>query len=793
LNCDKTHIRKRALLLVLPVLAVGIALGLSYFRAKADTSYISIITEAPAVGLPLEAEITAGTGKEVTVLWYKQKEKIGEGTQYYPTAADYECFIRAVAVDADGKELAEDEIYFSKLPVVYINTKVAEESIDRTEYVGGTMTIQGNRDYAAQYEGKIKLKGRGSSSWRYDKKPYKIKLDKKTNLFGFGENKHYCLLANYLDPSLLRNTVGYRLSSLLGLCATDTVWVEVVMNGEYRGCYQLCEHVRVGSQLVDVFDWEDYASDVAEWIAPEDGKLEDRLTEDLSWVTEDAITYKDKDYLLCDFEGYQSSVQGGYLLELDSEDNKEISGFVTNNGIKVHVSKPEYLCTNETMMKWLEDTVAEAEDALCAEDGYSSQGRHYTELIDFDSMVNYWLCMELLANEDGSQRSRFCSIDVGGKIVFGPVWDFDISSGSFRSYYGTKGWAVTASISGWYEKQDFWKDMVDDPYFQMKARERYWQIRPVMEELIQEDGIIDNYVEYLYEAACANELLWTGDGFMTRSFTGDQGDVEIYRSFLKERLAWMDTVFSTEDSTVKNLYSVLSNNPYRRSDSMTLTLDNATVDTSLYGGDYVMEEATDILLRVKAGAESEITFYVNGLKADITRMDGTLNEQIYRIPATCFTEEEGSLNVITVRAGSGFGEEQNFVTVTVGNTPDYPFEKTVAEAFCLPSESECTTHILTKVEERTADDTSYGIDTCWYCSVCQSYFADEEGCQKLSAGDIISSAATSDKPGGIPLTVNELLIIVIGGLSLLVVALPVLLIFCIKKRIRKNQNRSIKV
>ena len=67
------------------------------------------------------------------------------------------------------------------------------------------MKIQGNERYNLEttklYDGKIEIKGRGNSTWGLPKKPYKIKLDSKTNLFSMGKNKHWVLLANYYDSS----------------------------------------------------------------------------------------------------------------------------------------------------------------------------------------------------------------------------------------------------------------------------------------------------------------------------------------------------------------------------------------------------------------------------------------------------------------------------------------------------------------------------------------------------------------------------------------------------------------
>ena len=72
-----------------------------------------------------------------------------------------------------------------------------------------------------------------------------------------GKNKHWVLLANYYDNSLLRNKITYWLGSQLNMPFTPkSEPVDVVMNGDYYGSYFLCEHVRVGETRVNIDDLE---------------------------------------------------------------------------------------------------------------------------------------------------------------------------------------------------------------------------------------------------------------------------------------------------------------------------------------------------------------------------------------------------------------------------------------------------------------------------------------------------------------------------------------------------------
>ena len=137
----------------------------------------------------------------------------------------------------------------------------------KKETHSGTITIRGNAEYDDQVKNMdFTIHVRGNSTAGQDKKPYKIKLDKKTDLFGLGggvKNKHWVLLANCFDESLMRNKLCYDLAGQFGAPVwMKSEWVDVVMNGKYVGNYQLCQHIRVSEERIPILNWD--TGDVAE-------------------------------------------------------------------------------------------------------------------------------------------------------------------------------------------------------------------------------------------------------------------------------------------------------------------------------------------------------------------------------------------------------------------------------------------------------------------------------------------------------------------------------------------------
>ena len=138
------------------------------------------------------------------------------------------------------------------LPVAYLTTPAPVTSKD--EWIpDASMVIVTPGTLDILYRGTLSVKGRGNSTWNYPKKPYALKLDKKSEMLGMKKHKRWCLLANWMDRTLMRNAVAFEISRHTGLDWTpDGRFVEVILNGEHLGNYYLCEQIKVDKNRVDV-------------------------------------------------------------------------------------------------------------------------------------------------------------------------------------------------------------------------------------------------------------------------------------------------------------------------------------------------------------------------------------------------------------------------------------------------------------------------------------------------------------------------------------------------------------
>ncbi len=693
-NGEKTMAGRKKMKRFLAILAAGtmlcsgfpVNLGMDAYAAEtaqAEALTAAFASEYAQVGEALSVNVTGAS--DVTYQWYVDGKRVATTAAYTPVEADLEKWIEVIVTTADGEEEASAKLYCSKLPVVYIDTENGVKITSKEDYVDATMKIQGNDTYNSEnttlYDGVIEIRGRGNSTWSMPKKPYKIKLDKKTDVFGMGKNKHWVLLANYSDESLMRNTLAYNFSGSLGMEQMSTVWVDVVLNGEYVGNYQFCEQVRVDGTRVDVFDWESFAEDSAAVIAEAEGLDKDTtgdletymLEEDMSWITSGVVNFGGTTYKISDYPDIEvPSINGGYILELD-EYYDEVSKFKTWNGQPIMFKNPEFVYTNDDMMEFVQTYVQAFEDAVQSGSytaQYEGKDTHYSELYDFDSLVDYWLISEIFFNEEINKKSTYMYKEIDELMKMGPIWDMDYSSGGEGQTYHTEQWATiyyktNAQAEQWY------KYLIQDPYFVTRAQERYWEIRN--NQVAAMVNSIDAHYDLLLESANADTEVWpTGESSYRRNtFTTE---VTNLKKWFTDHLAWMDEQMATEDSLAASLYYkgekelqlVLTDSQGKALESDTaakapadgLVADGAGVKLTITGSDYVTGAAA---------------IYVNGKKLDNTVHVGTEAVTV-DIPASALTASTGEKDVIEVKVEDWGVYAANYVTVKEGEKApiEYP-------------------------------------------------------------------------------------------------------------------------
>ena len=272
------------------------------------------------------------------------------------------------------------------------------------------------------YSGGLRqIKGRGNSTWLYPKKPYQIKLEKAADLMECGEpSRTWVLLANYIDPSLLRNRISYDLAAELGLdYSPHSRPVDLFYDGEYRGSYLLSEKTEVGESRVQVRDL-DAAYEEAN---PE---LEDFSSLPLTEGLTEAGTPCQYAADLNDPE----DLSGGYLLEMDYEDRarEEASWFSTALDQYLTIKSPEY--ASKAAVDYISGLWQRLESAAAAGGQDPETGTDCADVTDLTSLARCYLLLELSQDRDAFLSSTYFYKPAGEERLYaGPVWDFDSAYG----------------------------------------------------------------------------------------------------------------------------------------------------------------------------------------------------------------------------------------------------------------------------------------------------------------------------------------------------------------------------
>lgn len=287
--------------------------------------------------------------------------------------------------------------------------------------------------------GEVEFKVRGNTTaltW-VTKKAYTFKFSKKKDVLGMGKGKKWALIANAFDPTLLRNYAAFDMAHELGLDYTSNQkFVELWVDGSFRGCYILYEPVQEGKDRVDID------------IESNDGK-KDFLLEYEAVTVEDDVTY-----ITCDNKRFR------FALSEPEEPEDDQVGYVQNI---------------------MDDIVAAIKTGV-RED--------IEQKIDLTSFAKFYLLNEYEKTFDFERTSVFFYYK-NGKLYAGPVWDFDISTGNEESGYSAR--AKNASeTSGIFANKNLYYYLARYAWFNNLVSDVYKEHYSYFENIAADGGLLDS-------------------------------------------------------------------------------------------------------------------------------------------------------------------------------------------------------------------------------------------------------------------------------------------------------------
>lgn len=364
------------------------------------------------------------------------------------------------------------------------------------------------------------IKQRGSSTRDFPKKSYGFEIqdrigeDDETALLGLPADSDWVLQGPSSDYSLMRNAVAYELGRRMGNYAPRTRHCEVFVNvpgGEnergplspvvtqedYAGVYVLTEKIKRGKDRVDV----------------------DKLGLD---------------------DAEEPEVSGGYMLKIDPADPGEMT--ILGGGIELNLVYPKADEISTPQTEWIVGYLNDMWDAM--REDFSQpvadiSERAYAQFLDLDSWLDYHIVNEFAKNADGTKKSSYFSKPEGEPIVYGPLWDMNLSLGP----HDPVGWSGP-KLFHW------WGQLFQDPVFVRRYVERYSQHREgaLNSETIFE--IVDGFASQLQEAYVRDFERWEEPFFQHARWQRNASEwapaVEDLKTWVTARFQWLDAAWLAE-------------------------------------------------------------------------------------------------------------------------------------------------------------------------------------------------------------------------------------------------------
>lgn len=387
-----------------------------------------------------------------------------------------------------------------EMPIISLVTETGKDVESKTDYIDADMTILGAEENGSMNQLQIQIRGRGNYTWGLEKKSYKIKLANKQPLLGLGRGaaRKWVLLANHCDQSLLRNFLSLKLAGAMPYIAwsPDCTSVEVYLNGEYRGVYLLTEEVDVGKYKVAVSE-----------------------------------------------EVTGRGVNIGYLIEMSSN-AKNVIFSAGGKSYQIHNDLSEDPQESVQQYEYIRDYVQECWDAL-----KNGEEEEIGRLIDIDSLVDAYLVEEIVKNMDVGWDSFYLYKNAGGRLTFGPLWDFDLALGNCNQ--GCEAYeSLYAAYVLWDQSNPWFYTAMNYPWFRQRVVDRFDEIAELCDGL--SEMVVAEAKRY-YHSFCRNFDRWKIFGRTINRETQQITALSTYDehyTFLAEwidrRLEWLEKCFHEE-------------------------------------------------------------------------------------------------------------------------------------------------------------------------------------------------------------------------------------------------------
>ena len=471
-----------------------------------DAIPLYMITEEGTVGLFSYADV-----------------EVSRGFRYVRWCAPADTQSDIAEIEFYGHESVGDDSHFyqlTNLPTLSYHTYSGLEPYDKVHELESEMCIiYDGGTHLQEYPILVRERGNGSRYELFKKRPYRVKFNdgkshhmlKGSPLESPAKAKKWTLIPNWRDKSLMRNNIAFEMSRRLGLRYTPWIQnVDVIVNGEYKGNYQLCDQVTVDPGRVDITDMESWDIDA-------------------------------------------NSITGGYLLEITSPGGETYHFNSSQGGIPVDIKSPDSDDIVEEQFSYIRSAFNDMESRLWASN-YLHPEKGYRTRLDVESFLRYFLVGEFAGNNDAMWSIYLYKERNDDLFHFGPVWDFDLSMDNDQRTYPANGkpdWLFNygSAVTG---IRSFVNRILSDPDA-IQTLSSIWSKMRESGAFSQESlwAYVDSLGTVLDESQRLNFTRWDNlDQLLTlQQFAPGtyQGELDIIKNYLDERIRWIDKKLGYKD------------------------------------------------------------------------------------------------------------------------------------------------------------------------------------------------------------------------------------------------------
>ncbi|MFM6946305.1 MAG: CotH kinase family protein [Flavobacteriales bacterium] len=415
----------------------------------------------------------------------------------------------------------------STLPIVVIDTDnlpIPDEP-KIAGYMGIIYNGPGQVNYMTDtfntYDGHIGIEKRGSTSGGFPQQSFGFETrnadssNLNVSLFGWPSDNDFILYAPYTDKSFMRNVLTYHLGNQTGRWAPRTQFCEVVLNGNYIGVYVLMERIKTNPGRVDI----------------------------------NQLNYSDT---------LDNQLTGGYIVKIDKTTGGSQIAWTSpytsqapgNGQIQFQLHDPNFDTIHPLQKAYIQDFITDWEIALKIS-SFTNPITGYKAYIDVGSFIDYFLVTELSKNVDGYRISSFLHKrrqSEGGKLVAGPLWDYNIAWGNANYCEGnlTNGWEINFNsiCGGGWQNPFWWNRLLEDPLYANEVQCRWTELRNGAFSDSAIISYIDSTANSLIIPAQRHYLKWPilGTYVWPNNYIGQtyQDEINYLKTWIQNRTAWMD-------------------------------------------------------------------------------------------------------------------------------------------------------------------------------------------------------------------------------------------------------------